>query len=91
MDFAEVLQEYYVPIIGAICFVVGFVVKHAFDKIPNKYIPLSVAVLGVIINVWINAGAFTPAIFLGGAASGLLSTGAHQLGTQLFSTGEDNI
>jgi hypothetical protein len=37
------------------------------------------AVLGVIINVWMNNWAFTPKILLEGMASGLASTGAFEL------------
>ena len=37
------------------------------------------AVLGVILNVWMNAWSFTPEILLGGLASGLASTGAFEL------------
>ena len=43
----------------------------------NKYIPLIMAVLGVVLNIWVNMG-FTPAILLGGLISGLASTGLHQ-------------
>jgi len=39
--------------------------------------------LGVILNVWLNGGAFTPEILLGGLASGLASTGAFELGRNL--------
>ena len=45
----------------------------------SKYIPLIMAVLGVILNVWMNAWSFTPEILLGGLASGLASTGAFEL------------
>lgn len=36
-------------------------------------------ILGVILNLWINGWQFTPEILLGGLASGLASTGTHQL------------
>ena len=36
------------------------------------------ALLGVAINVWVNAFAFTPEILLGGLASGLASTGMYE-------------
>ena len=40
---------------------------------------LILAVLGVVINLWINAWLLTPEILLGGLFSGLASTGLHQL------------
>lgn len=80
MEFInELLSEYVVLVVLGICLSVGYIIKHSFNFIPNRYIPLIMGVLGVILNVWINAWAFTPEILLGGLASGLASTGAHQL------------
>lgn len=75
----EMLTEYVVLVVVAICLAIGFVIKNSLDIIPNKYIPLIMAVLGVLLNVWLNTGAFTPEILLGGLASGLASTGAFEL------------
>ena len=78
-----------VLIVVGICLCVGYVIKHFIttDKI-NKFIPLIMAVLGVVLNVWVNEFAFTPDILLGGLASGLASTGMHQLFTQFINKGE---
>ena len=75
----EILNEYTVAIVMAICLGIGYVIKHSLDFVPNKYIPLIMAILGVIINIWLNSWAFTPEILLGGIASGLAATGAHQI------------
>lgn len=75
----DLLNEFTVIAVVAICLCVGYVIKHSLTFIPNKYIPLIMAVLGVILNVWINNWAFTPEILLGGLASGLASTGAFEL------------
>ena len=77
MDF---LNDYIVLIVLGICLCVGYVIKHFVptDKV-NRFIPLIMAVLGVILNVRVNGFAFTPEILLGGLASGLASTGAHQM------------
>lgn len=79
----EILNQYVVVAIMAICLAIGFIIKNSLDFIPNKYIPLVMAVLGVVLNVWINTGAFTPEILLGGLASGLASTGAFELGRNI--------
>lgn len=78
----EVLQEYIVPVTMAICVCVGYLVKKWIKDIDNKWIPTICAVLGVVINVW-TAGEITPAVLLGGLASGLAATGLHQMTTQL--------
>lgn len=75
----EILGEYVVLVVVAICFAVGYVIKHSLDFIPNKYIPLIMAVLGTGLNIWLNQGLFTPEVLLGGLASGLASTGAFEL------------
>jgi hypothetical protein len=41
-------------------------------------------VAGVILNLWLNSWKFTPEVLLGGLASGLASTGTHQLVRNLF-------
>ncbi len=75
----DILGEYVVLVVVAICFAVGYVIKHSLDFIPNKFIPLIMAVLGTGLNIWLNGGLFTPEILLGGLASGLASTGAFEL------------
>lgn len=75
----EFLNDFIVPIVVGICLCAGYAVKHFIpsEKV-NKFIPLIVAGVGVVINVWHNGFLFTPEILLGGLASGLASTGLHQ-------------
>lgn len=75
----DLLNQFIVVAVMAICLCLGYVIKHSITVIPNKYIPLIMAVVGVILNVWMNAWTFTPEILLGGLASGLASTGAFEL------------
>lgn len=81
----EFLNEYLVLIVVGICLCVGYVIKHFIptNKI-NKFIPLIMAVLGVLLNVWVSGFEFTPEILLGGLASGLASTGMHQVFKQFI-------
>lgn len=80
----NVLNQYLVVIVVAICLCIGYVIKLSFSKIPNKYIPLIMAILGVILNIWLCGGKFTPEVLLGGLFSGLASTGLHQAFSQLI-------
>lgn len=73
------LSQYVVVIVLSICLCLGYVIKHSVTFIPNKYIPLIMAIVGIILNVWISGWKFTPEILLGGLASGLASTGAFEL------------
>lgn len=78
------LANFAVPIIVGVCLCVGYVIKNVIttDTI-NKYIPLIMAVLGVVLNIWINMS-FTPEILLGGMFSGLASTGLYVAFKQLI-------
>lgn len=84
MDLA-VFKEYLVVVVVLICLCVGYILKNIIptDKI-NKYIPLIMGVLGVVLNLWICKWNFTPEVLLEGLASGLASTGLHQAFTKLI-------
>lgn len=78
------LTEYILPIILGICLCVGYILKNVVpNENVNRFIPLIMGILGVVLNVWINMS-FTAEILLGGLFSGLASTGLHQIFTQLL-------
>ena len=81
----EFLNDFLVLIVVGICLCVGYVIKHLVPSdAVNKFIPLIMAALGVLVNVWLNGFSFTPEILLGGLVSGLASTGMHQLFKQFI-------
>ena len=71
------LNDYVVLVVIGICLCIGYVLKNSFPKLDNKYIPLIMAILGVVLNIWISKE-ITPDILLAGMISGLSSTGLHQ-------------
>lgn len=85
----EFLNDYSIPVIVGICLCIGFILKNLVttDKI-NKFIPLIVAVIGVVVNAWLNTWTVTPEILLSGMFSGLASTGMHQLFKQFIEKSE---
>ena len=72
------LNDYLLLVIVGICLCLGYIIKSSLNFIPNKYIPLIMAVTGCILNIWINKSV-TADVILGGMFSGLASTGLHQL------------
>ena len=52
------LSGYLVLAVVGVCLCLGYVIKTSLDFIPNKYIPLIMAVIGIALNVWV-AGALT--------------------------------
>ena len=74
----EIFDSYIIPVIVGLCLIVGYLVKN-FTGADNKWIPVIVTVLGVGLSLWMNWPTITPDVLLGGAISGLASTGLHQL------------
>lgn len=83
------LTEYYLPVVIVACLIVGYVLKRSLDFIPNKYIPLILAVLGAIVGCIANNIIDLNTIVYG-AFSGLASTGLHQAFTQIIEGGIKN-
>ena len=66
------LLEYINPIILGICLAVGYALKTAFDKFPNKYIPLAALCAGTVIAILINlSSGINAQVILGAMISGL--------------------
>lgn len=82
----DLFNTYIIPVIVGLCLIVGYIVKN-FTGADNKIIPALVTVLGVALSVWMNWPAITPEVILGGAVSGLASTGMHQMFKQWIDNG----
>ena len=79
MDLS-VLTQYLSVVVVGICLCVGYMIKHSLDFIPNKYIPLIMGVLGLIVNVLMNlSNGITAEVILVGLFSGLASTGLYEM------------
>ncbi len=83
MDF---LTQYYIPIVLVACLVVGYLMKQ-FMPTDNKWIPLTVTILGAVLGCIASKGISLEAV-VAGAVSGLASTGLHQLFKQFIDDGE---
>ncbi|UWP60420.1 phage holin family protein [Ruminococcus gauvreauii] len=77
------LTDYYIPIVVLACLIVGYVIKKSLDFIPNKYIPLILAVSGAVLGCVANTSVGLE-IVVYGAFSGLASTGLHQAFTRVI-------
>ena len=73
------LTNFAIPLIVGICLCLGYIIKNIVpnDNI-NRFIPLVMGIVGVLINVWVNE-VFTAEILLGGLFSGLASTGLYEM------------
>ena len=82
------LNNYAVPVIVGICLCIGYVIKNSLPSIKNRYIPLIMVTIGIILNIWINKS-ITPDILLAGMFSGLSSTGLHQTFKNILNRGDN--
>ena len=78
----EFLTNLYIPLVIAVCLVVGYLMKK-FLPTDNKYIPLTVTVLGAVLGC-INEQSITLVAIASGMISGLASTGLHQIFKQIL-------
>ena len=72
------LQQYAAFPIAMLCFGAGYVIKHYISKLPNKFIPLILGVLGLVLNLAFNNFTFTFEVIITGIASGLAATGSFE-------------
>ena len=83
------LAQYLSLVVVGICLCVGYIIKHSLDFIPNKYIPLIMGVLGLVVNILINLSTgITAEAILGGLFSGLASTGCYEMFRNFIDKGE---
>ena len=72
------LTNYAVPVIVGICLCIGYIIKTSLTRIKNKYIPLIMAVIGVLLSIWVDLNVDPNLIFCG-LFSGLASTGLYEM------------
>ena len=87
MDLTILTSFTNILIVG-ICLCTGYIIKHSLDFIPNKYIPLIMACLGLVLSICTNLDKITLEVILTGLFSGLASTGLHEAFKNLIKGGE---
>lgn len=87
MDLTILTSFTNILIVG-ICLCTGYIIKNSLDFIPNKYIPLIMACLGLILSICTNLDKITLEVILTGLFSGLASTGLHEAFKNLIKGGE---
>lgn len=79
MSDLSFLFDFVNPVILGICLCVGWSLKNAFDWFENRYIPLSMMVMGCVISLLVNWPGINAEVVLGGMISGLASTGLYEM------------
>ena len=81
------ISEMYIPMVIALCLVVGYILKHWIKDVDNKYIPTVLTVLGAVAAC-LSQMDISLELIVSGMLSGLASTGLHQAFKQII--GEKN-
>lgn len=77
------ITQMYMPMIVALCLVVGYILKHWIKDVDNKWIPTVLVVLGAVAAC-LSARNANLDLIVSGALSGLASTGLHQAFKQII-------
>lgn len=79
-NLLAIIEQYAVIPVTAVCLGVGWVLKNAFEKFNNKYIPLALFPVAVVGVLWMRGWAFTPDTFFAGFCSAALAVYIHSGG-----------
>lgn len=77
MDINLIANYTNILIVG-ICLCVGYIIKNSLTFVSNKYIPLILGTLGLVLSVCTNLDKITLDVVLTGLFSGLASTGCYE-------------
>jgi hypothetical protein len=72
------LMEYINLVTLGICLCLGYALKKSIKVFKNQYIPITMLVVGTVINALTNLPNINAAVILGGMISGLASTGLYE-------------
>ena len=82
MDFTTLFNDNFVAVVVVACLIVGYLIKHSFSFVSNKYIPVILALLGAVLNAIVSGLSVNSVVY--GALMGLVSTGLHQMFKQFI-------
>ena len=86
MDFTT-LTEHFVVVVLLACLIVGYLLKHSFTFITNKWIPTILAGVGAVLNIFVSGMSIESVVY--GAFMGLTSVGMHQAFKQFVENNEE--
>ena len=79
-NLMAIIEQYAVIPVTAVCLGVGWVLKNAFERFNNKYIPLALFPVAVVCVLWMRSWVFTPDTLFAGFCSAALAVYIHSGG-----------
>ena len=83
IDIMNIVEQYAVIPVAAVCWMVGWLLKHVWEGFPNRFIPVAILPIGIVSVLWLNGWVVTPETILGGISSAALAVWLHQTGKQI--------
>lgn len=86
INLLEMLKAYFIIPAFVFCLCLGYIIKEVklFKNIANDYIPIIVAIAGIIISIAFQWGNVTVITIIAGMFSGLASTGFYEMFKRLI-------
>nr|DAI99451.1 MAG TPA: holin [Caudoviricetes sp.] len=69
------------------CLAIGYIIKTSIPKIPNRYIPLIMGIVGMLVAI-VNSQSYDFNVILSGLITGLASTGLYEAYRNLINKDE---
>lgn len=83
LDIMQIIEQYALIPVAAVCWMLGWLLKHVWTAFPDRFIPLALLPIGMVGVLWLNGWALTPENILAGICSAAVAVYAHQAGKQI--------
>lgn len=83
LDIMTFVEQYALIPVAAVCWMLGWLLKHVWENFPNRFIPLVLLPVAIVGVLWLNAWAVTPDNVLAGICSAAVAVYAHQAVKQI--------
>ena len=83
LDIMTFVEQYALIPVAAVCWLMGWLLKHVWADFPNRFIPVVLLPIAIVGVLWLNAWAVTPENVLAGICSAAVAVYAHQAVKQI--------
>ena len=83
LDIMAIIEQYSVIPVAAVCWMLGWLLKHVWEGFPTRFIPVTLLPVAIVGVLWLNGWAVTPENILAGVCSAAVAVYAHQTAKQL--------
>ena len=89
LDIMPFVEQYALIPVAAVCWLMGWLLKHVWADFPNRFIPVVLLPIAIVGVLWLNGWAVTPENILAGICSAAVAVYAHQTAKQIVEKDAD--